>query len=402
MADRATADIGARGGCADAAAQDQFCDGTSCTITNIYNQSPWQNDLEIGGLGGNGGQNAGAKALPTIAGGHKVYGVYVSAGVGYRDNATVGVATGSQPEGITWSPPATQVNDRCCFDYGNAETNTLDTGNGHVEAINFGTECWFWPYSGPGPRVQADLENGLFAGGNGSWVPNTGRNSDFVTTVLKNNGTTTYAIKEGNAQAGALTTRYDGPLPNLGGYTPVRLGGGIVLGTGGDDSNGSVGSFFEGVMTAGYITDAAENAVQANVVSVAYQAVPSFAPTAGQTYAVTNVNGGKAIGAEGCATGNRTLVDTSTPTGADCQKWAFNAAPDGTWTISNVNSGKVMDADFFGQGDGTSRRPLHLTGIQVENNGRPSRPAETATSWWSRAAAWSSRRPTVARPTVPA
>lgn len=263
----------------------------------------------------------------------------------------------------------TQVNDRCCFDYGNAETNTLDTGNGHMEAINFGTECWFWPYSGPGPRVQADLENGLFAGGNGSWVPNTGRNSDFVTTVLKNNGTTTYAIKEGNAQTGALTTRYDGPLPNLGGYTPVRLGGGIVLGTGGDDSNGSVGSFFEGVMTAGYITDAAENAVQANVVSVAYQAVPSFAPTAGQTYAVTNVNGGKAIGAEGCATGNRTLVDTSTPTGADCQKWAFNAAPDGTWTISNVNSGKVMDAYFFGQGDGTSRRPLHLTGIQVKTTG---------------------------------
>jgi hypothetical protein len=32
----------------------------------------------------------------------------------------------------------------------------------------------------------------------------------------------------------------------------------------------SIGSFFEGVMTAGYPTDAADNAVQANIVSVGY------------------------------------------------------------------------------------------------------------------------------------
>ena len=46
--------------------------------------------------------------------------------------------------------------------------------------------------------------------------------------------------------------------------------GAIVLGTGGDNSNASIGSFFEGVMTAGYPTDAADNAVQANIVSVGY------------------------------------------------------------------------------------------------------------------------------------
>lgn len=46
--------------------------------------------------------------------------------------------------------------------------------------------------------------------------------------------------------------------------------GAIVLGTGGDNSNGSIGSFFEGVMTSGIPTDAADAAVQTNIVSVGY------------------------------------------------------------------------------------------------------------------------------------
>ena len=92
----------------------------------------------------------------------------MSAGVGYRDNSTSGVATGSQPEGMYIVTEGTHYNNRCCFDYGNAETNNLDTGNGHMDALNFGTECWFACAGGSGPWVQADLENGLFSGGNGS------------------------------------------------------------------------------------------------------------------------------------------------------------------------------------------------------------------------------------------
>ena len=34
-----------------------------------------------------------------MAGGHQVYGVYVTPGVGYRDNATTGVATGAPAAG---------------------------------------------------------------------------------------------------------------------------------------------------------------------------------------------------------------------------------------------------------------------------------------------------------------
>src|ERR1017187_10070563 len=101
-----------------------------------------------------------------------------------------------------------------CFDYGDAETKSRDNGNGHMDAINFSTECWFAPCSGSGPWVQADLENGLFAGANGSDTNNHGNSGAFVTALLKNNGTTTYAIKGGNAQSGGLTTWYNGALPH--------------------------------------------------------------------------------------------------------------------------------------------------------------------------------------------
>jgi hypothetical protein len=268
----ATLNIGTltAGGYANAAAQNTFCAGTTCTITEIYDQTTRHNNLTIEGPGGAGGQDhaANATALPVTIAGHAVYGVYVSAGVGYRDNATSGVATGGQPQGEYMVASGTHVNNRCCFDYGNVEKTNFDTGNGHMDAINFGTECWFAPCSGSGPWVQADLENGLFAGGNGSNTANHGNKSAYVTALVKNNGQTTYAIKGGNAQTGGLTTWYNGALPNRGGYAPMHQEGGLVLGTGGDNSNGSVGSFFEGVVTSGYPTDAADNSVQANITSV--------------------------------------------------------------------------------------------------------------------------------------
>ena len=168
----------------------------------------------------------------------------------------------------------THVNDQCCFDYGNAEVSNTDTGNGHMDAINFSTQCWFGNCWGAGPWVQADLENGLFQSNIGlSQNPsNTGNGAPFVTALLKNNGQNFFALKVANAQTGALTTEYAGsePMINGGGYVPMHQEGAIVLGTGGDNSNRSIGSFFEGAMTAGLPTDAADDAVQANIVSVGY------------------------------------------------------------------------------------------------------------------------------------
>ncbi|MEU6349169.1 arabinofuranosidase catalytic domain-containing protein [Streptomyces sp. NPDC047072] len=344
--DSATTDIGTltAGGYANAAAQDSFCSGTTCVITKIYDQSANHNDLTIEGPGGNGGQDVGAiaTALPVTAGGHHVYGVWVSAGVGYRDNSTTGIATGSQPEGTYMVTSGHHVNNRCCFDYGNAETSGDDTGNGHMDALNFGTECWF-TCTGTGPWVEADLENGLFFGANGAYSGNTGISSEYVTAMEKNNGTTTYALKGGNAQSGSLSTFYDGALPTTSGYAPMQKEGAIVLGTGGDNSNGSDGSFFEGVMTSGYPSDATDNAVQANVTSVGYTTPTATFPVTGTAYHLTNVNSGKVLDAVNCGTANGTSIDQWASLGNTCQQWKFTSAGNGHYTLTNVNSGTVLD-----------------------------------------------------------
>jgi non-reducing end alpha-L-arabinofuranosidase len=272
------------GGFANAAAQDSFCAGTTCTITIIYDQTSRGNNLTqapAGGAAGGPDALADASALPVMAGGHKVYGVFVAPGVGYRDDATSGIATGGQAQGEYMVAAGSHVNSGCCFDYGNAETNARDNGNGHMGAVYFGKLCWFGGVvagqcAGSGPWVMADLENGLFAGANGTNLNNTGRGTAFVTGMVKMNSTT-YAIKDANADSGGLKTDYSGALPTTTGYTPLHLEGGIILGIGGDNSKGSAGSFFEGVITSGFPTDAAENAVQANITSVDYANPPAGA-----------------------------------------------------------------------------------------------------------------------------
>jgi hypothetical protein len=353
--DGQTADIGvAPGGYAAAAAQNSFCAGTVCTITRIYDQSSYRNDLGVGPIGGNGGPDAAAiaNALPVTIGGHQVYGVSVQAGVGYRNDVTRGIPVGSQAQGAYMVTSGTHVDALCCYDFGNAETSGTDNGNGHMDAINFGTECWFTPCSGSGPWVQADMENGLFAGGNGSDLSNQGNSSTFVTAMLKNNGTTTYAIKDANAQSGGLTTEYNGPLPDIGGYAPMHQEGAVILGTGGDNSNESDGSFFEGVITAGYPSDATDEAIQANIAAVGYKQVSTGFPVTGTAYTIANVNSGTDVAPAGCGTANGTGIELSSAEDA-CQQWKFTGAGNGRYIITNVNSGQVLDSVDCGTRDGT-------------------------------------------------
>ena len=276
QSDGATHDVGllSAGGYANAGDQDAFCNGSTCTVTKIYDQTGRGNTLTPGpagtaGMGADRGADAGEIAVS--AGGHKVYGIWISPGVGYRYTGVAsGVATNGQPEGAYMVASGTHVGSSCCFDYGNAERTPSDTGNGHMDAVSIATTCYFAPCTGSGPWVEADMENGMFQGANGSNTANLGNNSTYVTAMLKNNGQNTYSIKGGNAQSGNLSTWWAGAEPNRGGYAPMQQEGGIILGPGGDNSNWNMGTFFEGVMTAGYPTDAADNAVQANIVSVGY------------------------------------------------------------------------------------------------------------------------------------
>jgi hypothetical protein len=271
------------GGFANAAAQDSFCASTTCVVTIIFDQTSRHNDLPIEPAGTAGPANAGvpADALPVTAGGRSVYGASFSGRMGYRHRAASGVAVNGQPEGMYMVTSGTHFNSACCFDYGNVEVSIADTGNGHMDAIYFGTLCWFAPCNGAGPWIMADIENGLFQSNDGGSknTSNTGNRAPYVTAMLKNNGQNFFALKDGSAQSGGLATRYSGALPtSRPGYSPMHQEGSIVLGTGGDNSNGSIGSFFEGAMTAGVPSDATENAVQANITAVGYGGPSPVAP----------------------------------------------------------------------------------------------------------------------------
>jgi hypothetical protein len=393
----ATTDIGtlSAGGFANAAAQDSFCANTSCVITIIYDQTGRGNhltDAPAGGAAGGPDALANATALPTTAGGHKVYGVFVAPGVGYRNDATNGIATGSASQGEYMVAAGGHVNSGCCFDYGNAESNARDNGNGHMGAVYFGKLCWFGGVvagqcNGSGPWVMADLENGLFAGANGTNLNNSGRSTAFVTGMVKMNSTT-YAIKDANANSGGLKTDYNGPLPTTSGYTPLHLEGGIILGIGGDNSKGSAGSFFEGVMTSGFPSDAAENAVQANITSVGYGAAGggtggvgpivagdngsvcvdnnNAAATPGNKVQMFMCNGfaaaqswtvasngtlqidGGCMDITGGNSANGTLIDWNNCNGGANQQWQSNGGQ-----LVNPATGKCLDDPGFNTANGT-------------------------------------------------
>ncbi|TKY86628.1 hypothetical protein EX895_004267 [Sporisorium graminicola] len=261
------------GGVADAASQDNFCGDTTCHIQEIFDQSGRGNHLTLAPDGGAAGGDylATATAAPITLNGQKAYGVFVSPGVGYRNDNTNGIATGNDAEGIYAVFDGTHYNSGCCFDYGNAETNNLDTGAGKMEAIYFGDSTYWGSGAGNGPWVMADMEDGLFSG----YDPKQNTNdpsvtSRFLTAVVKGDSSNLWAIRAGDSQSGGLTTHYSGQRPN--GYYPMKKEGAIILGIGGDNSNFGQGTFYEGVLTSGYPADETEDAVQANIVAAGYSA----------------------------------------------------------------------------------------------------------------------------------
>jgi hypothetical protein len=381
--DNTALDIGvlAPGGYADAAAQDSFCAGTTCVITEIYDQSSEHNNLTIEGPGGADGQDYGANAaaLPMTIDGHHVYGVDITAGSGYRNSRGAGVATNGQPEGMYMVASGTNVNDLCCFDFGNVETSGNDTGASHMDALNLSRICG-GPCTGVGPWVQADLENGVFQG-SGPNPANKGNASRFVTAMLKNDGQSTFELEGGNAQSGGLTVAYNGPLPP--GYAPMHQEGAIVLGTGGDNSNWDAGSFFEGVITAGYPSDAADSAVQADIVAAGYSGSSGAGPggtitgPGGQCVDVQGEDsgvGGAPVDLRSCQpdaadqrweyTASDTLltlgrcldiVNNDTAPGSGLELWDCNGVPGEVWvtqpdgSLLNPNSGLCLTAPGGGR-----------------------------------------------------
>ena len=160
-------------------------------------------------------------------------------------------------------------NGGCCFDYGNAETDALDEGKGTMEAIYWGNSHGWSKGAGAGPWVMADIENGLWAGKESIQTTNQPIvNGSFVAAMVKG-GSDGFALLGGDAtQTGGLKKLYEGPRPP--GYQPMKKEGAIILGIGGDSSDWAIGTFYEGVMTTGYASDATDQAVHANIVAAGY------------------------------------------------------------------------------------------------------------------------------------
>jgi hypothetical protein len=278
-------------GYADASVQDDFCPG-DCTISVLFDQSGVGNDLwaSVPTHWLDLGLEADAKALPTTANGHPVYGVFFpeewistntadyAEGTSYRNPSPTGTATGDEAEALYEVVDSTIYNHDCCNSFGNAETTGTPDGPATLEAIYFGSCTYFGSGTGSGPWFLADLEAGTFPSMNidDPNIPSLNI-PRYATLMLKGFSGDRFGLKHGDAQGGPLTTQWNGrrPTEEASGdpvaYTPMHKQGAIVLGSGGDGSPWSTGSFFEGAMTIGCAdSDAADDAIQANIVAAGY------------------------------------------------------------------------------------------------------------------------------------
>jgi hypothetical protein len=316
IADGATLDIrpaalhvGEQVAYADAAAQDDFCSHALCVLNIIYDQSGRGNNLYQAAPGTFKGPAKGgfdtqpiADMAPVSIHSHKVYGAYFMPGMGLRNNDASFLPTEDEPQGIYFVVDGTHFDNGCCFDYGNASTNGRAVGTGTMDTTYFGSSTVWGKGAGAGPWLMTDMEAGLFSGHSAK------QNVDdptvdrwrFVTAVVDGGGGNFWDLRGGNAQRGALATFYSGPRPDpspSGAYFPMRRQGGLLLGTGGDNGNGSAGTFYEGVITAGRPSKPTTDAVQANIVAAHYSVAPvrmsrlrAFAPHSSQELTVTFTN----------------------------------------------------------------------------------------------------------------
>ena len=273
------------GGYADAAAQDKFCKDTYCWITILYDQSGKGNHLQQAPRGGFSGQAMGgfnnvpmADWAPVTLMGHKVYGVFITAGMGLRWNDAHGTAVDDQAEGQYWVINGHHYNTGCCFDYGNAETDSRDDGDGTMETTYYGNQPSWYHGQAPGPWIMTDQENNLVGCVNPD--PNDKYCADLPSitwrfvTATADGEPHHWRSMGGNAQGGDLQIMYDGGrIQNpRSSYDPMRKQGAILLGNGGDNSNGSSGTFYEAAMTAPgtFPTIETNQALQANIVAAGY------------------------------------------------------------------------------------------------------------------------------------
>lgn len=283
--DGATLSIMPKNGYADASAHDAFSEGTMSYITVIYDQSGHGNHLYQAPPGTFKGPAKGqfntlpiADMAPVTIDGRKAYGAYLMPGMGYRYNNASDLAINDEAEGMYYVIDGTHYDSGCCFDYGNASTNGKAVGTGTMETTYFGTSTAWGSGNGEGPWIMADMESGLFSGygHKKNDVPSID-GWRFVSVYVNGGDGNRWDLNGGDATTPDLTTFYSGPRPHTpesDAYYPMSKKGAILLGNGGDNGNGSAGTFYEGVMVLGYPSQECIRAVQANIAAARYDVQP--------------------------------------------------------------------------------------------------------------------------------
>ncbi|MCR4860063.1 MAG: lamin tail domain-containing protein [Bacteroidales bacterium] len=292
------------GGYADAAAQDEFCRNTTCWVTVLYDQSGKENHLYQAPRGAFIGAALGgfdtmpiADMAPVTLMGHKVYGIFIVPGMGLRQNDPHGTAVDDQAEGQYWVINGHHFNSGCCFDYGNAETDSRDDGDGTMETTYYGNQPLWYHGDAPGPWIMTDQENNLVGCVNPDPNDKYCEGLPSITwrfvTATADGEPHHWRSMGGNAQEGSLVTMFDGPrIKNpRNSYDPMRKQGAILLGNGGDNNNYSSGTFYEGAMTAPgtFPTEETNQAIQANVVAAGYDVQRLWIGASDKTAAPNNL-----------------------------------------------------------------------------------------------------------------
>lgn len=387
QSDLKTLDIGVvrPEGYANAAAQDVFCANTHCWISILYDQSPKKNQLVQAPRGGFSGPEMGgfnnlpiADMAPVTLMGRKVYGVFIAPGVGLRQNDVKGTAVDDQAEGQYWVINGHHHNSGCCFDYGNAEIDSRDDGNGTMETTYYGNATAWYRGSGAGPWIMTDQENNLV----GCVNPDGSKNCQSLPSINWRFVTATadgephhWRSMGGDAQSGDLNTMFDGPRIDAT-YDPMRKQGAILLGNGGDNSVGSQGTFYEGAMTAAGTFPSAEtnHKFQANVVAARYDVARlSLTPASGQltfspgstkeaTLTFTNTTGAPVTGL------NLSVAGPKGWNGGTPSKVAGSIAPGGNASATfKVTSGTApFNGDLTGKASWTANGKTHSETIAIK------------------------------------
>ena len=99
-----------------------------------------------------------------------------------------------------------------------------------MEALYFGnsSSARWSKGTGKGPWIMGDLEQGIFAGNTTPVQPgNTPVTAPFVFGMLKGASGNHWALKGGDAAAGALDTKFDGSRPA--GYEVMKKQGSLAV-----------------------------------------------------------------------------------------------------------------------------------------------------------------------------